>query len=24
MTHAILRHNGVNVGKLDYLGPFPA
>jgi hypothetical protein len=22
MAHAILRHNGVNVGKLDYLGPY--
>ena len=21
-VHAILRHNGVNVGKLDYLGPY--
>ncbi|MEG0882986.1 MAG: DUF1993 family protein, partial [Janthinobacterium sp.] len=22
MVHAILRHNGVAVGKLDYLGPY--
>ena len=21
MTYAILRHNGVNIGKMDYLGP---
>jgi hypothetical protein len=24
MVHAVLRHNGVKVGKLDYLGGFPA
>jgi hypothetical protein len=21
MAYAILRHNGVNVGKMDFLGP---
>jgi uncharacterized protein len=24
MAHAILRHNGVSVGKLDYLGRYPS